>query len=550
VTSSVSRVGTSSESAELRARWISTGLWSDMTVGAVLADSMQRNSARRVRVWSRVHPTEESLGEVFEKALAFSVALRSLGVNPGDRVVVQLPNWSEALVCLIGTIFSGAVVVPMAPFYGASDRRLAVADSLAKVLVLPAQVGGRAMAEEALEDWGRAPNLEHIIAVGDTVPGKCIKLPSLLHGAIDPRAVHAGSADDLAFLAFTSGTTGRAKGVRHTSRSLVADAIHHSQVVSPRQAPPLSASPISHVAGLFTSLFNPILRGDDIHLIDRWDANDAVRAGRAHELSLGSGTPLFMQSIIDRPDFERDDLRHTRYASFGGGPISTEFCLRVDSLGIDVIRAYGSTEQLISTGASPADPPDKRLRTDGRPLAGVELRIVDEAECALPTGTPGDLWTRSPSLCDGYLDDAMTKEAFTEDGWFRTGDIGMLDADGWLTIVDRRKDIIIRAGLNISAREVETFIEVHPAIAEVAVVGEFDSRTGERVVAVIRQHAGTGTLTAADLHQTMSERGAARHKWPERVVRVEDFPRTATGKVSKAELREALRAGQHLETEA
>ncbi|MET1042453.1 MAG: AMP-dependent synthetase, partial [Acidimicrobiales bacterium] len=194
-------------------------------------------------------------------------------------------------------------------------------------------------------------------------------------------------------------------------------------------------------------------------------------------------------------------------------------------------RAYGSTEHPSTTGARHSEPRAKRITTDGRPLAGVELCLDED----------GEIWSRGPDLFSGYTDRQLTAEATDADGWYRTGDIGMLDDEGWLTITDRAKDVIIRGGENISPAEVEDLLLRMPGVAEVAVVAAPDERLGEHGCAFIRPIAGTAAPDLEAIRAHLEAAGLARQKWPEEIREVADLPRTATGKVQKFALRDALR---------
>jgi acyl-CoA synthetase len=208
------------------------------------------------------------------------------------------------------------------------------------------------------------------------------------------------------------------------------------------------------------------------------------------------------------------------------------------------VRAYGSTEHPSVTGSSFDDPAEKRHRTDGAPLAGVEIRLVDEDGRPVEPGTPGEIWSRGPELCIGYTDPELTADAFDADGWYRSGDLGVVDHDGFLIITDRVKDVIIRGGENISAAEVEEAVARLPRVAEVAVVAVPDERLGEHACAVVRLASPGDSLELEDLTDALTRAGLARQKWPEEVRVVADFPRTASGKIRKVDLRRQLRAGE------
>jgi acyl-CoA synthetase (AMP-forming)/AMP-acid ligase II len=205
------------------------------------------------------------------------------------------------------------------------------------------------------------------------------------------------------------------------------------------------------------------------------------------------------------------------------------------------VRAYGSTEHPSITGSSYDDAADKRHTTDGRALVAVELRLVDEDGAPVPAGTPGEIWSRGPDLCAGYTDPALTAGAFDADGWYHTGDMGVLDADGFLTITDRLHDVIIRGGENLSAAEMEEAIAAMPAVAEVAVVAAPDERLGEHACAFVRLVPGADPIELGDVTRHLEGVGLARQKWPEDLRLVPDFPRTGSGKIRKVDLRQQLR---------
>jgi cyclohexanecarboxylate-CoA ligase len=211
-------------------------------------------------------------------------------------------------------------------------------------------------------------------------------------------------------------------------------------------------------------------------------------------------------------------------------------------LGCVAKRVYGSTEFPTVTTTGPDASPERGIETEGRAIGAVEIRLVDEEGADVPAGREGEIFARGPECFLGYRDATLNAETFTDDGWFRTGDLGTLDADGWLRITGRRKDIIIRKGENISARELEALLAEHPAVAEVAVVGLPDPAAGEIACAVVRTRAGAASPTLADATAWLETHGLSRRKLPERLALVDDFPRTASGKILKRALREQLGA--------
>jgi acyl-CoA synthetase (AMP-forming)/AMP-acid ligase II len=249
---------------------------------------------------------------------------------------------------------------------------------------------------------------------------------------------------------------------------------------------------------------------------------------------MGGGATYFLTSLLDHPDFAAEHLALMPFAGLGGSTVPVAVTERATRLGIKVYRSYGSTEHPSITGSYLDDPEVKRCTTDGHPLPGVEVRLADD----------GEIFSRGPDCCVGYTDPALTQAAFDAEGWYRTGDVGVLDEDGYLTITDRVSDIIIRGGENISAQEVEELLLGLDGVAEVSVVGTPDDRFGERAAAVIRMRVGETFPSLDQMRQHLDSEGLARQKWPESLHAVEDFPRTPSGKVQKFRLRDEMRAGR------
>ncbi|HMC40928.1 MAG TPA: AMP-binding protein, partial [Acidimicrobiales bacterium] len=288
-------------------------------------------------------------------------------------------------------------------------------------------------------------------------------------------------------------------------------------------------------------LLMPLEAGDGVHLLDQWDPARVLQLMLAEGLRAGGGVPFFLTSLLDHPDFTDQHLRLLEYQGMGGAPIPEAFAERVTELGIVCFRAYGSTEHPSMTSCAYDDPADKRLRTDGAPVAGTEVRLVDEDGKDVGIGTPGEILSRGAELFIGYTDPALTAKVFDADGWCHSGDIGVMDEDGYITITDRISDVIIRGGENISAAEIEELLMRLAGVAEVAVVAAPDVRLGEHAAAVVRTGPGYDPPTLEDVRAHLGSTGLARQKWPEEVVVVDDFPRTASGKIQKFKLRELLR---------
>jgi acyl-CoA synthetase (AMP-forming)/AMP-acid ligase II len=240
-------------------------------------------------------------------------------------------------------------------------------------------------------------------------------------------------------------------------------------------------------------------------------------------VAFGGGPPYFVTSLLDHPDFTDAHLQFIKQVGLGGSAVPVAVTRRLTDRGIIVTRSYGSTEHPSITGSRLDAAEHRRLQTDGCARTGVEIRLADD----------GEILSRGPDLCLGYTDPELTAAAFDADGWYRTGDVGVLDEDGYLTITDRKADVIIRGGENVSALEVEETLLAMPQVAEVAVVAVPHDRLGEQVAAVLRLRPGHEQPTLEEIRVKCRHSGLARQKWPEVIRVVDDFPRTPSGKVQK-----------------
>jgi acyl-CoA synthetase (AMP-forming)/AMP-acid ligase II len=340
---------------------------------------------------------------------------------------------------------------------------------------------------------------------------------------------------------YTSGTTAEPKGVQHSHRTLLAEATSRVYTLNGPGARHLGLFPPGHMAGLL-SLLRILLLGTPTVIMQAWDAAVAAELIDRHAVTSCGGAPVQLSGLLDQHANGTAALGTLREFLTGAAPVAPSLIRRADAAGITAFRSYGSSEHPTVTTGTIADPLDLRAGTDGRLLAGNQVRLVDAAGRDVPDGQEGEILTRGPELFTGYTDPALNAAAFAPGGWFRTGDVGRIDADGHLTVTDRLKDIIIRGGENISSKEVEDLLITHPAVADVAVIPVPDPALGERVCAVVVARPGfTFDVDQARAH--VAAAGAARQKTPEVVVLADELPRTPSGKVRKDVLRRARTTG-------
>ena len=449
---------------------------------------------------------------------ALAGGLRDVGIRRGDVVCWQLPNWWEAIVLFRACWRSGAVAAPIHHQVGATEARRML-DTLEPILTL---------ASEGM------PLFDLVECAG--VRGGDRAFDKLLHRR--PLPVGIGRAADVAVVLFTTGSTGNPKPVLHTNRGLAYKALSMTRAhgLSSSDAA-LMPSPLAHVSGLLNSVLVPGTAAMPVVLMEKWDPERGVRLVAEHNVSFMIGPPTLFMGMMDVAG-SRDQLRSLRVVSCGGMVVTPEFIdIARQEFGASVKRTYGSTEAPTVTTCTAEDSADKARDTDGHSVGEAVVRIVvPGTNRKVATGAKGEVVLRGPELFVGYGDEAQTRAAVRQ-GWFATGDLGTLDADGWLTIVGRHKDVIIRSGENIASAEVERLLEMHPGVRQAVVVGCPDQRVGERVAAFI---VGDGALDVEECRRWFTAQGVARFKTPEMVVHLEEIPLLGIGKPDRPALRARL----------
>ena len=502
----------------LAGRYRDQGWWTAETLGQQLARGLAENSHVVFRVHSTQRPFTGAFGEVELLARRLAAGLRARGVGPGDVVAFQLPNWMEAAATFWASMFLGAVVVPIVHFYGAKELRFILAAAKPRVFITAERFG------RMTYDPGVAADVPIVALVGRDFDALMDVEPMSGTLAADPSSP--------VLIAFTSGTTSDPKGVIHSHQTLAFETRQLLSNYPPGRGRQLTALPVGHFIGMLGAFLIPVIEGAPIDLCDVWDPDRAIALMESEGVSFGGGPPYFVTSLLDHPRFTSEHLCHLKHIGLGGSTVPSAITRRLADLGIIVTRSYGSTEHPSITGSHFTAPEDKRLFTDGNPRPGVEIRLSDD----------GEILSRGPDLCLGYTDPALTARAFDDDGWYRTGDIGVIDEDGYLILTDRKTDIIIRGGENISALEVEEILLAIPAIAEAVVVAAPDSRLGEQVAALLRIKPKHEMPTMDEVRDHFERAGAARQKWPAVLHQVDDYPRTASGKVQKYVVRQRITA--------
>jgi acyl-CoA synthetase len=533
-------------SADQTAAWRAAGLWRDdpVPLGVMVDESLRRFADQPFTFRSEYRPWKGRYGEIRRLALRAAEGLARRGISSGDIVAFQLPNWVEAAITFYAVTYLGAVIVPIVHTYGSKEVAYILRRSNVRLFVTAESFGPTDYLARLGEVRADCPTLESVLVVGEgPTPAGTENFNVLLEGP-ELDTPQWGDPRRPVVIAYTSGTTADPKGVIHSDVTLMAEIGHQTAM---RNAggrsvrPSLVGAPLGHAGGMYSSLLTPLPIGLPVHLIDKWDPATILAAMLEDGLSSGGGVTFFLTSLLDHPDCTPAHHALIGTAGMGGAAVPSAVSDRAEALGIDVFRSYGSTEHPSITGCWGDSTPEQRKYTDGRPLPGVEIRLVDDDGRDVTPGTPGEILSRGPDQFLGYTDPRLTREAIDADGWFSTGDIGQADEEGYITIVDRKKDIIIRGGENISALEVEELLLRMPGIVEVAVVAAPDRRLGEHGCAFVRVDPIDRELALPALRAHLEAAGLGRQKWPEELRLVDNLPRTPSGKVRKADLRQQLR---------
>ncbi|MGW1767009.1 class I adenylate-forming enzyme family protein [Streptomyces sp. NPDC002073] len=468
-----------------------------------------------------------TFGELRDRAERAAAGLYARGVRPGTVVAWQLPTRIETVLLSAALARLGAVQSPVIPFYRDRETGFALRESKAAFFAVPGTWRGfdhTAMARrlgargvfEAYED----------LPEGD---------PELLP---PPPA----SGTEVRWIYWTSGTTSDPKGVLHTDRSLIAggSCLAHALHLSPADVGSI-AFPYAHIGGP-DYLVMLLLYGFPAVLFEKFALPEALDGYRRHGVTVAGGSTAFYSMFLaeQRKDPATPLIPTLRLLAGGGAPKPPEiYHAVVRELGCALTHGYGMTEVPMITMGSPDDSPEQLAHTEGRPPAGMSVRITGPDGSPLPAGTDGEVRLRGEAVCRGYLDPAQSAEAFDADGYLITGDLGHLTDGGHLVLTGRSKDVIIRKGENISAKEIEDLLHGLPGVGDAAVVGLPDPERGERVCAVVEQPPGADPLTLATVTAYLRAEGLATHKLPEQLELVEALPRNDTlRKVLKYKLRE------------
>ncbi|QIL82799.1 cyclohexanecarboxylate-CoA ligase [Diaphorobacter sp. HDW4A] len=533
-----------------RARMLEQKLWHQRTINDALDACVATHpdklalTALRVESGERTQFTYRELARMADR---IAIGLARLGVRSGDVVACQLPNWWQFTLIYLACSRIGAVMNPLMHIFRERELSFMLGHGEAKVFIVPRQFRGHDFESMANGLRAQLPLLEHIVVVdgqGENSFDALLCAPSWEHDP-DAKAILTRSRptpDDVTQLIYTSGTTGEPKGVQHTANTLMANIVPYAERLHlGADDVVLMASPMAHQTGFMYGLMMPIVLQASAVLQDIWDPQKAIAQIREQGVTFTMASTPFLTDLSKAVAADGGGIPSLRTFLSAGAPIPGALVEQARAaLGAKIISAWGMTENGAVTTTLPEDDDQRSVQTDGHPLPGVEIRITDIDGSALPADHEGKLMLRSCSNFGGYLKRPHLN-ATDADDWFDTGDLARVDANGYIRITGRSKDVIIRGGENIPVVEIESLLYRHPDIQHAAIVAYADERLGERACAVVVPREGA-TLSLEGLRAFLQKERVALQYIPERLHILAQMPATPSGKIQKFKLRELIQS--------
>lgn len=482
--------------------------------------------------------------ELDEQAHRIAGFLASRGIGAGDIVTVCLPNWWHTVVAFCAILKLGAVINPLSVTCGSAELTYVLGKCRSRALLIAARFRSVDFTEMVAELDPSVTEGLTVLRVGDGAQALGTRFDdAIAHAPID--TPHVGHGDDACAVLFTSGTESRSKGAVHTHNTILFGERGLAAVLQAGvDDVAFMASPISHATGFLHGFVMTMVTGGTLSLLDKFNGAIAARQMREHRCTWTMGATPFLADTVAALKARGETLPDLRYFLCGGAPVPEQPVREAAAIGMRVLSVYGATESPPHTIVHPSDPLENSWLSDGRPLAGIEVRIVAGEGHDAPLGEIGEAWSRGPNTFIGYLDEPeLTRRALDAEGWVHSGDLARLLPDGSIRIAGRLKEIIVRGGQNISASEVENHLLSHPAVERVAVVGVAHPRLGETGCAVVVARPGQ-VPSLEDLTGFLLARGVAKFKLPERLEIWPALPMTPSGKVQKFIIRQRLDESQ------
>ncbi|WP_140846628.1 AMP-binding protein [Paracoccus sp. FO-3] len=524
------------------------GHWTDQHYDDFLRQALQDHPGKLAVVNDRASGVVKlTFAELEDRVARAAGGLRKLGVGKGDVVALQMPNWWEFVVAVLATQRLGAISNPLMPIFRERELRFMLAFARCKVFIVPEGFGSLDLVGTARLLRDELDHLEHVVVANGTGPDSFDALLDSdervdLAPAGTPPATDPGEPS---MLMYTSGTTGSPKGVQHTVNSIVnagCNMTERGHLTNDDVI--LVGSPVGHMLGTAAGVFLALYNRTTMVLQESWNGRHALELIEEYKITFSGGATPFLADLVREVQAGAPYPETLRLFLCAGAPIPPVLVRQASEvLGTTVTSVWGMTETLASTMTEPERAGQLSSTSDGRPVAGMEVKVVDDSGNALAVGERGRLLVRGAQVHIGYLG-IPPEETFDAEGWMDTGDLAYFlpedDSSDYIRIAGRTKDVIIRGGENIPVVEIENLLVEHPSITTAALVGYPDERLGERACAFLTAKDGA-TVSLDDLRLWMDEKKVAKQYWPERVEIIEAMPRTPSGKIQKFLLRDMLK---------
>ena len=520
-------------------------IWPQKTILDYLNDAVAQAPDKVAIIDKKSRYTYKELSRLVDRA---ALGLKKLGIEKGDVVSLQLPNWNEFIILHYAITRIGAITNPLIPIYREREIGYMVNAVQSKIIIIPDTFRSFdyvKMIQGLRPQW---PFLQDVLVIGENVPEDMKSIDVLLNtpwedqldvSELDQIEI---CPDDVTEVIFTSGTTGNPKGVMHTHNTLCVSTnfwIDHLQLTSDDVL--FMASTFAHQTGFGYGVRLPTHYIGTAVYQDVWDVEEFLQLIPKEKITFTAGATPFLQDTVQAPSLKDADLSTFRTFIALGAPIPRPLVRQArENVNFNILSGWGQTENGLVTLTKLTDSEDKLVNTDGAPFKGMAVKVVDASFEEVPPNEEGNLLCKGPSLFIGYLNQLEETQKEFNDGWFITGDRAIMDADGYIRISGRNKDIIIRGGENIPVAYMENILYEHPDVFAAQIVAMPDPRLQEKACAFICMKPGTKPLTVATLQKFLTEKGIAKPYWPEHLEILEDFPRTASGKIQKFKLREII----------
>ncbi|HHU7794081.1 TPA: medium-chain fatty-acid--CoA ligase [Escherichia coli] len=524
-----------------RAAYRQQGLWGD----ASLADYWQQTARAmpdKIAVVDN-HGASYTYSALDHAASCLANWMLAKGIESGDRIAFQLPGWCEFTVIYLACLKIGAVSVPLLPSWREAELVWVLNKCQAKIFFAPTLFKQTRPVDLILPLQNQLPQLQQIVGVDKLAPAtSALSLSQIIADNTHLTTAITVHGDELAAVLFTSGTEGLPKGVMLTHNNILAsERAYCARLNLTWQDVFMMPAPLGHATGFLHGETAPFLIGARSVLLDIFTPDACLALLEQQRCTCMLGATPFVYDLLNVLEKQPADLSALRFFLCGGTTIPKKVARECQQRGIKLLSVYGSTESSPHAVVNLDDPLSRFMHTDGYAAAGVEIKVVDDARKTLPPGYEGEEASRGPNVFMGYFDEPeLTARALDEEGWYYSGDLCRMDEAGYIKITERKKDIIVRGGENISSREVEDILLQHPKIHDACVVAMPDERLGERSCAYVVLKAPHHSLSLEEVVAFFSRKRVAKYKYPEHIVVIEKLPRTASGKIQKFLLRKDI----------